>query len=157
VGCVFDYNQTHATIVKSLQEPMIEEVCLGRLAPRFRGPALALVNALGAYERPESPESSGSGETEDTLLFRLSHTSLQSAAAELKRIIEEQRQGDIEEFGFRLEDEQARPREEELVRAYAKGGGAPKAKSADNDDDEPAGPSAEDPSGDSSPPAPATA
>jgi hypothetical protein len=84
--------------------------------------------------------------------------------------IQRRREKDLEMFGVAREGVEAPPRAEgeiatpapetnapaPAVEAYAAGGGPDKSKSAD-DDDEPASPFAEDPSGDSSPPTPATA
>lgn len=67
VGCIFDYNQDHRAIVKSLRRPMIDKECLARLAPRFRDAAVALVEELGAYERGEGEQSGPSHSGGDPL------------------------------------------------------------------------------------------
>jgi hypothetical protein len=61
VGCLFDYTQDHRAIVKSLRQPMIEEVCFKRLAPRYQDAAAALVAALGDYERGGTEQHAPSG------------------------------------------------------------------------------------------------
>jgi hypothetical protein len=48
-GCLFDYNEDRAGIVKILKDPRIEDSCLQKIPPPHRPAALALVEALRRY------------------------------------------------------------------------------------------------------------
>ena len=54
-GCLFDYNEDRASIVKVLKDPRIEDSCLQKIAPAQRTAAVALVEALRRY--PEGGRS----------------------------------------------------------------------------------------------------
>jgi hypothetical protein len=50
-GCIFDYNEDRAGIVKMLRAPRIEESCLKLMKPAGRAAALAMVEALRQYAK----------------------------------------------------------------------------------------------------------
>jgi hypothetical protein len=51
-GCIFDFNESRVSIVRSIKETRIEPECLGKIAERYRGPAEKMVEALRNYSRP---------------------------------------------------------------------------------------------------------
>lgn len=61
-GCLFDYNESRISIVKSLKNPRIEDDCLYRMLPSYRAASVQLMNTLQTYSREdEHPARRGSG------------------------------------------------------------------------------------------------
>lgn len=54
-GCLFDYNEDRAGIVKILKDPRIEDSCLQKIPPSERPAAAALVEALRRYPEGGPP------------------------------------------------------------------------------------------------------
>ena len=50
-GCLFDYNEKRADIVRVLRQPRIEDGCLERIPTKHRAVALAIVRTLDRYGR----------------------------------------------------------------------------------------------------------
>lgn len=51
-GCIFDFNESRSSIVRSLREMRVEPECLAKIREPYRGAVEKLVGALRDYSRP---------------------------------------------------------------------------------------------------------
>jgi hypothetical protein len=51
-GCIFDFNASRDSVIRSIREMRIEPECLAKVAERYREPVEKMVAALRNYSRP---------------------------------------------------------------------------------------------------------
>jgi hypothetical protein len=69
-GCLFDFNESRVSLVKTMHDLKIDDGCLKKMDPKDRDAAVAMIDALRSYTRPSTVASVSTAMHNDTYWFK---------------------------------------------------------------------------------------